>query len=71
MTFLETVDRGDADWKGNVGVITTLIPKVDVDPARTRRGAVRPADHVQVRHRGAGRAGRAAATTSTCRWSGA
>ncbi len=33
VTFLETVDRGDGEWKGNVGVITTLIPKVEVDPS--------------------------------------
>jgi sulfhydrogenase subunit gamma (sulfur reductase) len=25
--LMETVDRADADWKGNVGVITSLIPK--------------------------------------------
>ena len=35
VTYLETVDRGDASWAGNVGVITTLMPKVSVDPART------------------------------------
>lgn len=34
-TFLETVDRGDDAWKGNVGVITTLMPKVKTDPSRT------------------------------------
>lgn len=33
--YMETVDRGDAAWAGNVGVITTLLPKVKVDPART------------------------------------
>ncbi|MBD3308508.1 oxidoreductase [candidate division KSB3 bacterium] len=33
--FLETVDRSDNGWQGNVGVITTLIPKVDFDPANT------------------------------------
>jgi sulfite reductase subunit B len=33
--YLETVDRGDQNWKGNVGVITTLFPKVDIDPSRT------------------------------------
>ena len=27
--FLETVDKGDESWKGNVGVVTTLIPKVE------------------------------------------
>jgi sulfhydrogenase subunit gamma (sulfur reductase) len=26
--FLETVDQGDDGWKGNVGVVTTLIPKI-------------------------------------------
>jgi NAD(P)H-flavin reductase len=35
VVFQETVDRGDETWKGNVGVITTLIPKVQVDPANT------------------------------------
>jgi sulfhydrogenase subunit gamma (sulfur reductase) len=34
-TYLETVDRGDEQWKGHVGVITTLMPKVKVDPDRT------------------------------------
>jgi len=29
--FLETVDRGDESWKGNVGVVTTLIPKIETD----------------------------------------
>lgn len=29
--FFETVDRGDETWKGNVGVITTLFPKVEID----------------------------------------
>ena len=30
-----TVDKGDPDWQGNVGLITTLIPGVDINPART------------------------------------
>ncbi len=30
-----TVDRGDADWRGNVGVITRLFPKIAVDPRNT------------------------------------
>jgi len=30
-----TVDRGDAGWKGNVGVITRLFNKVKIDPAKT------------------------------------
>ena len=33
--YLETVDKADPDWKGHIGVITTLFPKVDIDPART------------------------------------
>jgi sulfhydrogenase subunit gamma (sulfur reductase) len=30
--FYETVDKGDPDWAGNVGVITTLFPKVELSP---------------------------------------
>ena len=30
--LLETVDKPDKNWKGNVGVITTLIPKVEINP---------------------------------------
>ncbi|HSB79136.1 MAG TPA: FAD/NAD(P)-binding protein [Candidatus Methylomirabilis sp.] len=30
-----TVDRGDLDWRGNVGVITTLFPKLSVNPRNT------------------------------------
>jgi NAD(P)H-flavin reductase len=33
--YQETVDRGDANWKGNVGVITTLMTNMRVDPGRT------------------------------------
>jgi len=29
-----TVDRGTSDWKGNVGVVTTLFPKAGIDPGR-------------------------------------
>jgi len=32
VAYYETVDRADANWKGNVGVITTLFKKVSVDP---------------------------------------
>jgi sulfite reductase subunit B len=35
MEYLETVDRSDGSWKGNVGVITTLFPKVTLDPQKT------------------------------------
>lgn len=30
--FLMTVDEGDKDWKGNVGVVTTLFKKREIDP---------------------------------------
>jgi NAD(P)H-flavin reductase len=33
--FIVTVDRGDAVWRGNVGVVTHLIPRIPVDPERT------------------------------------
>jgi len=32
--LLLTVDRGGGDWKGNVGVVTTLFPKAGIDPGR-------------------------------------
>jgi len=35
VNYMETVDRADAQWQGNVGVITTLIPKVAMDPQNT------------------------------------
>jgi sulfite reductase subunit B len=42
--FLETVDRGDASWKGNTGVITTLIPKIKdrINPKTARAFIVGP-----------------------------
>ncbi len=40
--FHETVDVGDENWKGNVGVITTLIPKVVIDPKKTLAVVVGP-----------------------------
>jgi sulfhydrogenase subunit gamma (sulfur reductase) len=33
--YLETVDRADANWKGPVGVITTLFNKIQIDAAKT------------------------------------
>ncbi|UCC60337.1 MAG: FAD/NAD(P)-binding protein [Dehalococcoidia bacterium] len=33
--YLETVDRGDEEWTGNVGVITTLMTDMMVDPRKT------------------------------------
>jgi len=32
---LVTVDRGDPNWKGNVGVITRLFSKIEMDPTKT------------------------------------
>ena len=37
-----TVDRADPEWAGNVGVITKLIPGVDIDPVRTFAAVVGP-----------------------------
>jgi sulfite reductase subunit B len=37
-----TVDRAAPDWAGNVGVITTLIPGVDLEPERTFAVVVGP-----------------------------
>ncbi|MFO0754054.1 MAG: FAD/NAD(P)-binding protein [Thermodesulfovibrionales bacterium] len=37
-----TVDRAAPDWAGNVGVITTLIPGVDIEPERTFAVVVGP-----------------------------
>jgi len=40
--FLETVDRGDESWTGNVGVITTLFKKISIDARRTATLIVGP-----------------------------
>lgn len=37
-----TVDRGDPDWKGNVGLITSLIPGVSINPKQTYAVVVGP-----------------------------
>ena len=37
-----TVDKADPDWHGNIGLITTLIPGVDINPARTYAVVVGP-----------------------------
>jgi NAD(P)H-flavin reductase len=37
-----TVDRPDDDWKGNVGVITTLIPPLKIDNNNTIATVVGP-----------------------------
>jgi NAD(P)H-flavin reductase len=33
--FHMTVDRGDETWQGHVGVITTLFPKITINPRNT------------------------------------
>ena len=35
LVFHETVDVADAAWKGNVGVVTTLFPKIKIEPDKT------------------------------------
>jgi sulfite reductase subunit B len=40
--FQMTVDRADQDWKGNVGVITTLIPPLELDVNNTITTVVGP-----------------------------
>jgi len=40
--FLETVDRSQWNWKGHVGVITTLFPRINVDPQKTYAVIVGP-----------------------------
>jgi len=35
VNFNCTVDKSDPDWKGNVGLITSLIPGIDLDADRT------------------------------------
>jgi len=35
VTMLVTVDRGDEKWSGNVGVVTTLLPKVQIESQST------------------------------------
>jgi sulfite reductase subunit B len=40
--FHETVDKGDKDWTGNTGVITTLIPKINIDAKKTMAVVVGP-----------------------------
>jgi len=39
---LETVDVPDENWKGNVGVITTLLPKAGVEPHNTHVAMIGP-----------------------------
>lgn len=40
--YFETVDKGNDTWKGNVGVITTLFSKINIDPKKTTAIVVGP-----------------------------
>jgi NAD(P)H-flavin reductase/CheY-like chemotaxis protein/formate hydrogenlyase subunit 6/NADH:ubiquinone oxidoreductase subunit I len=40
--FHETVDKKDDTWTGNVGVITNLIDKIEIDPKKTMVAVVGP-----------------------------
>ena len=42
MEVLVTVDRAEDGWEGRVGVITTLIPDLDLDPGRTAAAVCGP-----------------------------
>lgn len=42
MEFLETVDTCDDSWTGNVGVITTLFPKISFEASKTYAVVVGP-----------------------------
>ena len=39
--YHETVDKADPSWTGNVGVITTLFPKVELSPRHAPSSAGR------------------------------
>lgn len=45
--FSCTVNRADPEWKGNVGLITELIPRAEVDPGKTFSLLVGPAPMVK------------------------
>jgi len=40
--YHSTVDMGDENWQGNVGVITTLFPQIQFDPVATQVVVVGP-----------------------------
>jgi sulfhydrogenase subunit gamma (sulfur reductase) len=42
VVFACTVDRGDPDWKGNVGYVASLIPGSDIDSGNTYAVTVGP-----------------------------
>ena len=58
MTVMETIDEAHECWNGNVGVVTTLIPKVESNLPKSAGAGVRTAYYVQVRPDGPGRSGR-------------
>ena len=42
LDVLVTVDQADEDWRGPVGVVTTLIERAEFDPARRRHSCAAP-----------------------------
>lgn len=42
MRSMVTIDKPVADWRGNVGVVTTLLPKTDIDPFKTTAVIIGP-----------------------------
>ena len=64
-----TVDSAAAGWRGRVGVVTTLIPRADFDPAHDRRDDLRARGDDALRGRRAAGARRAGRARSTSRWS--
>lgn len=42
LEVMETVDTPDDSWKGNVGVITTLFPKIRINPETTSVATIGP-----------------------------
>lgn len=40
--LMQTVDMGDLNWHGNVGLITTLIPKLEMEPEEVLAAIVGP-----------------------------
>ena len=64
-----TVDIGDGDWRGNIGVVPVLFYRLRLNAARTHVLTCGPRDHDPVRHlRGPGPEDRRP-SASTCRWS--
>ena len=64
-----TVDVGDEGWPYDVGVVTTLFPRANIDPARDDRVHLRARDHDAVRDPRPGGARASRRSGSGCRWS--